>query len=407
MKRLLILLLLPIQIFSQGRNLEYYVSFAKNNSPLLKDYQGQIQSGQVDSQLIAASYKPQVIGNSNNYYAPVINGYGYDYAITNGGQLSALVQARKTFVGKNNLESQYEAIRIQNRFIGNTSAIAENDLRKTVTSQYIVVYGDMVSLNFNREVLSVLEKEDAILKSLTQNNTYNQTDYLTFHVSLQQQQLLARQTQIQFRNDYAILNYLCGIVDTTSVSIADPNLHLREFPDVYNSIYYQQFSIDSLRFLNQASVIHYSYRPKLDAFADAGYNSTLAYQGYRNFGTSFGLSLIVPIYDGRQKKLKLNKVGIAEKTRTAYRDFFLKQYDQQIAQLIQQLKATESLIEEINGQIKYANRLIEVNGKLLETGNIRITDFIIAINTYLNARNLLNQNYVNRLQIINQINYWQ
>src|SRR6185295_3001232 len=176
-------------------------------------------------------------------------------------------------------------------------------------------------------------------------------------------------------------------------SIADPNLHIREFPDVYNSIYYQQFSIDSLRFLNQASVIHYSYRPKLDAFADAGYNSTLAYQGYRNFGTSFGLSLIVPIYDGRQKKLKLNKVGIAEKTRTAYRDFFLKQYDQQIAQLIQQLKATESLIEEINGQIKYANRLIEVNGKLLETGNIRITDFIIAINTYLNARNLLNQNY--------------
>jgi len=407
MKGLLFLLLLPIQLFSQGHNLEYFVTFARNSSPLLKDYQGQIQAGQVDSQLIAATYKPQVNGNSNNYYAPVINGYGYDNAITNGGQLSALVQARKTFVGKNNLESQYESIRIQNRAIGNTSAIAENDLRKTVTAQYIVVYGDMVSLNFNREILTLLEKEDAILKSLTQNNTYNQADYLTFHVSLQQQQLFAKQSDIQFRNDYAILNYLCGIVDTSSASIADPDLQLKTFPNVYNSIYYQQFSLDSLRFLNQASLIHYSYMPKLDAFADAGYNSSLAYQGYKNFGTSFGMSLIVPIYDGKQRKLKLNKIGIAEKTRTAYRDFFLKQYDQQIAQLMQQLKATESLIEEINGQIKYSNRLIEVNGKLLETGNIRITDFIIAINTYLNARNLLNQNYVNRLQIINQINYWQ
>jgi hypothetical protein len=38
---------------------------------------------------------------------------------------------------------------------------------------------------------------------------------------------------------------------------------------------------------------------------------------------------------------------------------------------------------------------------------VRITDLILTINTYLNARNLLNQNYVNRMQIINQINYWQ
>ena len=66
-----------------------------------------------------------------------------------------------------------------------------------------------------------------------------------------------------------------------------------------------------------------------------------------------------------------------------------------------------SLIEDIRGQIKYSSALIDVNIKLLETGNIRITDLVLAINTYLNARNLLNQNYIGRLQIINQINYWE
>jgi hypothetical protein len=89
-------------------------------------------------------------------------------------------------------------------------------------------------------------------------------------------------------------------------------------------IYYQQFSLISLRFLNQASLIHYSYRPKLDAFADAGLNSSLAYQGYKNFGTSFGMSLIVPIYDGKQRKLKLTKLAIAEKIANRIPGFLLK-----------------------------------------------------------------------------------
>jgi hypothetical protein len=74
---------------------------------------------------------------------------------------------------------------------------------------------------------------------------------------------------------------------------------------------------------------------------------------------------------------------------------------------MQQLQMTESLINEINGQIKYADTLVRVNLKLLETGNIRITDFILSVNTYLNARHLLNQNYISRLQLINQINYWE
>ena len=65
------------------------------------------------------------------------------------------------------------------------------------------------------------------------------------------------------------------------------------------------------------------------------------------------------------------------------------------------------MIGEINGQIKYANALVDVNGKLLEKGDARITDVILAINTYMTARNLLNQNYISRLQIINQINYWE
>jgi hypothetical protein len=110
----------------------------------------------VDSQLIAATYKPQVNGTSKQLLCSCnkrITDMTMPSQTADSSQL--LVQARKTFVGKNNLESQYESIRIQNRAIGNTSAIAENDLRKNSHCQYIVVYGDMVSLNFNREILTL------------------------------------------------------------------------------------------------------------------------------------------------------------------------------------------------------------------------------------------------------------
>jgi len=48
---------------------------------------------------------------------------------------------------------------------------------------------------------------------------------------------------------------------------------------------------------------------------------------------------------------------------------------------------------------------MDINARLLEGGNIRIPDLVLAINTYLNARNLLNQNYISRLQILNKIEY--
>jgi outer membrane protein TolC len=392
---------------AQQRGLEFYLGAARQHSPLLHDYQNQIRSNQVDSSILLAIYRTQVNGISNNSYAPSANGYGYDYAITNGGQFSALVQASKVFVSRKNLANQINAIHLQSESTVATSSIAEKDLNKTVTAQYIAAYGDLLNLNFTKEILSLLNRQQRILKDLTENNIYKQADFLTFYVSLQQQELAYRQLDILFKNDYAMLNYLCGIVDTGAVNLPDPDLRMKSFPEIYKTPFYRQFVVDSLKLINQRDMIGFSYKPKINGFADAGFMSSFAYQGYKNFGASIGLNLSLPIYDGKQRLLKSRKLDIDENTRMNYRDFFLKQYDQQIAQLLQQLKATESLIDEINSEIKYSNTLIDVNEKLLEKGEVRITDFIIAINTYLNARHLLNLNYINRLQIINQINYWQ
>jgi glutaredoxin 2 len=134
--------------------------------------------------------------------------------------------------------------------------------------------------------------------------------------------------------------------------------------------------------------------------------SSFVYQGYKNFGTSVGLDLVIPIYDGKQKRMLYKKLDISERVRSSYQTFYTSQYYQQIGQLQQQLQQTESLIGDIDKQIKYADGLIQANTKLLETGDAKIIELIVALNNYLTAKNLLTQNKVSRLQIINQINYW-
>ena len=84
----------------------------------------------------------------------------------------------------------------------------------------------------------------------------------------------------------------------------------------------------------------------------------------------------------------------------------MQQHHQQVLQLTQQINATDRLIDQINKQIKYTETLITVNEKLLATGDIRLVDFILTLNNYFNAKNLLTQNYVSRLKIMNQLNYW-
>ncbi len=256
------------------------------------------------------------------------------------------------------------------------------------------------------DVLTLLKKEESILKTLTERGIYRQTDYLSFLVTIQQQELLISQIKIQFQNEFSTLNYLSGIKDTSAVPLKTPVIELAVIPEPESTIFYQQFRIDSLKLKNSHALIEYNYKPKVSVYADGGYLTSFAEQPYKNFGTSFGVNITVPIYDGKQKKMQHDKLTIAEQTRQGYRDYFKTQFEQQVAQLSQQLQATQQLISQTDKQIKYTETLIEANRKLLETGDARMPDYILAIGNYLTAKNIITQNTITKLQLINQINYW-
>ncbi|MBT2560833.1 TolC family protein [Pedobacter sp. ISL-68] len=387
------------------KNLGYYLKQAEFASPVLKDFQNQQRSAGIDSLIVRATGGPQVTASSAGMYAPIVRGYGYDEVLTNGQALEALLNVNYDLLNKKRINNQLEGIKIQSDSIKYAGQLSLYDLQRSIADQYILAYASQEQVGFNREVVTLLEQEETLLKKLTRSNIYKQSEYLTFLVTLQQQQLVVQQAELQFKNDYATLNYLAGIADTTQVKLANPQLQTAS-TSMDRGFFNKRFDIDSLKNSNQKNAIDFNYKPKLGVYANGGYNSSFVLQPYKNFGASIGFTFSVPIYDGHQKKMQYNKLSLSSKTISSYRDFFIRQQQQQLNLIRQQINQTDALFPKINEQIRFSRGLIEVDSKLMHTGDLKVADFVIAINNYMAAQNLLRQTNINRLKLINQFNYW-
>jgi outer membrane protein TolC len=403
---ILLALIITIETGAQQTTLSYFIDKAMTNSPLLKDYGNQVLSNKIDSMRIRSGLGPQLNAVSNNYYAPVINGWGFDEIVTDNANISALLSVSKDIVSRKNRENQFLAVQNNTNSLLNERKITEQDLIKNVTEQYINTYGSWQQYDFNSDMLELLIKEEQILKRLTENDVYRQTDYLTFLVTLQEHEYQVAQTRSMYRINLISLYVLCGIEDTASVSLSDPGISVVMPPDIQNSVFYQMFINDSIRLAIEDKQVDFDYKPRISIFSDAGYFSSMYYQPWKNFGASAGINLSIPVYDGNQRKMQHDKITLAEQTRENYRIFYVKGYHLKISQLFDQLKVNRQLEELLNKRVDYTRTLIDANHKLLQTGDLQVADYIIAINNYLSVKNEIVQNTIERYQLINQINYW-
>lgn len=392
-------------LLGQQRSLDFYIVSARRNSPFLHGYDNQQSAYQLDGQTLNAQYGPQVTANSNLMYAPTYHHWGYDPAITNGRNISALMSISKSLIGKEHLASRLEDFSLQSKAAGTQRKLSVRELELTVTDRYLNCYGAQEQYALSEKMLALLRTEDQALKKLAQAAVIKQTDYLNFKVTLQQQLLSTEQIKAQLLNAYSALNYSCGLEDSSLISLAVPAIEIVPLPPFEQSLYNQSYQTDSLISANQEKMINYEYKPKVDLFADAGYQSAIPAQAYKNWGLSIGLNFSLPVYDGKQKQTALLKNKIEADTRQKYRDFYRHQYHQQIMQLTQQMAQTEELNRTATSQVVYAKTLMEANKKQLGSGDVRMSEYLQSVSNYLNLQAALIQQNIDRLSLINQLNH--
>ena len=141
MKRTLLLALILLSIGNlraQQVDLQYFIDKALSNSPLLKDIMNRQRAIEIDSMRIRAGFGPQVNAVSNNYYAPVIKGWGYDEVVTDKANISAQVSVAQELIGRLNRENQYRALTVQNHSLQNEQKITEQELGRVLPAAFAV-----------------------------------------------------------------------------------------------------------------------------------------------------------------------------------------------------------------------------------------------------------------------------
>ena len=403
----LILLLtgLALSAYSQTRNLDFYLTQAIQNSPLLNDYRNQISSTLADSLLIRAAKKPLIEAKSQLLYSPFYRNFGYDEVITDGGNYTAVMGVSQNIFNRRELNNKFEAIALQKQSVNNTSRISLTELNKIITDQYLITFSGYTDFLFNKNFLELLDKEDEIIKQFVKNGIAKQTDYLSLLVEIQSQEILVYQLRSQYRKDLMLLSQLCGLNDSTLYELTEPKLVIKGTPDIVKSPSYIQYKIDSIKIENEKTAIDIRYKPKVNWFADAGFLTSNPWNFYKHFGYSAGLSLNIPVYDGKQRGIEKQKLEFNENSRKAYENTYYKKYFQQIQQLNLELKSLNEVYAQVENQLKTSELLVKTFKEQLEAGIIQMTEYINAIKNFKTTSRNINLINIQKLQVINEMNF--
>jgi outer membrane protein TolC len=396
---------LTLIAYNQSKNLDFYLSTGIQNSPLLNDYRNQVSSTVSDSLLVRAAKKPLIEAKSQLLYSPFYKNFGYDDVITDGGNYSGVVSVSQNIFNKKELANKYNAVDIQKSALNNSSRITIAELKKVITSQYLSAFISYADFQFNKNFLELMEKENVIIKQFVKNGIAKHTDYLSLLVETQSQEILISQLKKQYKKDLSVLNQLCGLNDSVWHELSEPEIGIKGTSEITRSPAFIQYKIDSIRIENEKMAIDIRYKPKVSWFADAGFLSSNPWNFYKHFGYSAGLSLSIPLYDGKQKGIEKQKLSFNENSRQVYQNTYYKQYYQQIQQFNEELRNIKDLSVRFNDQLKTSDELLKALKDQLESGIIQITEYINALKNFKTINRNINLLNIQRLQVINDMNF--
>jgi outer membrane protein TolC len=407
-KKSLIILLLSLSTivaYNQTRNLDFYLKEGVQNSPLLNDLKNQVRSAVADSLLIRATKKPLLEAKSFLQYSPYYHNFGYDEVITDGGNYMAVMGVSQNIFNRRELDNKFKSAELQKQLAKNSSKVSVNELKKAIIDQYLAAYSDFSDLKFNRAFLELFYRENEIVLGFVKSGVGNQTDYLTLLIETQSQEIVVNQLHTQFIKNLNLLNQLCGIDDSASYELIEPELKIIGLPDITKAPSYIQYKIDSIRIQNEKLAIDIRYKPKISWFADAGFLSSTPWNFYQHFGYSAGVSLNVPIYDGKQREIEKQKLEFDESSRKMYETNYRTNYFLQIQQLSDELKALNEMSVKMEDQIRNSDQLVKALKGQLEAGNIQMTEYINAVKNFKTISRNINLVKIQKLQVINEMNF--
>lgn len=405
------------------RDLAFYQTQARQNSPLAVDVRNQTQAAQLEAQRLRAFYtKAQLTVTGNYLVAPVLmhdggrtelrysgvgatNYTGYDVSLSNGSLYQGLATLTKPLFNATRATVAGQQALTTAQVLTNASRLSLHDLDKLVTDQYILCRQDIQQLDYVRELLDILDRQRLLVRKLVDASLLKQSDYTLLTLEHQTQQLALNTYQTAYRRDLLDLNVLCGLGDTTQVLLPAPTIALQQ-PTKAPSLFAERFRLDSLNVAVAQQFYELRYRPQLSAFASGGFNAVALADLPNRLGTSAGLSFSWIVFDGHQRQLSRDRTKVLLGTSRYARQNFQAVNQVRLTRLLDELRALAARQTLARQQVATYRSLLDSYKREVIAGQFSVVNYVQVLKNFaLTSRDLvLLEN--NRLLLINAYNYW-
>jgi len=417
-RRISLFLLLISRLTFAQHALDDFLNSAIENSPVLKEYHYQQTIIQIQQKINRAENASFQISLTSDYlFAPYFNNHGnlvttdpspqaigYDINLFDGGLYSAQLNLERNIFNGRLMNILDRQIQIQNNNTRYSIDLEKLSLKKQVTDQYLNTYQSLLMTRLSEEVVSNLSDQLELTAELVERGFVKTQDYLQLKIELKTQTIALNDAQQQYRSSLYQLYAMCGIQDTMIVDIDSVALAMNELMPTSNFI--QKYTLDSLMTMNQQKLFEAKYLPQVSLFLNTGLNAVELNNIQRKFGMSAGLSLSLPLYDGRQKSLTRQQNLVNQNTISEYRRFFEQNIAMQQNDLISQIHALEKNIRDLTEQIIDYGKLLELSENQLQQGNVSMIDHLTLLRNFVDIRKSKIETEINYQLEINNYNYW-
>jgi len=409
-------------IYSQQRDLNYYLEEAQLNSPLLQKNKNNSRIIDLDLLQTERILKNPVINlESNLLFAPIIthttnsnrldlvsngsdNYTGYDLAISNGGQYQAFLTLKQPLLGKSNLKVYTQKSDISKKQNNNSTSLTIHEIEQLVSYQYILCIKSNVQIKNEKQLIAQLNDQLNVMQKLVNSAVYKQTDLLLLQIEKQNLEISNKAFEDDYKSNLYDLNLLCGIKDSSRVDIQESYLQMR--PEISSqSMFLTSYKLDSLGIMADQSISELKYKPQLNLFANAGLNAVYI-PTLNRLGFSAGLTFSWNLYDGNQRKLEREKSNVTINTLQFEKSHFITQLEINKNKIKSQINSLNERTVLIENQLKQYEKLYDAYQNELKQGLISVMDFKNLMKDITTKKQDFLLLKMEKQLLVNSYNYW-
>ena len=389
------LLFFSITIQAQSKDLNYYISQAKINSPLINKSMNNNKILQLDLQQVKSLLsKPKVDVNALVLFAPIISHdnnsnkfewvskaaddyTGYDLSYSDGGQYQAFLSITQPLFTRSIYDTYAKKAEVAQKINENNIELNNHELEQLISYQYLICLKSKKQREISLKLINDLKKQLEILENLVKNAIYKQTDLLLLQIELQNFELETKTFASEYRNNLSDLNLLCGIKDTNLIDILDIEFELKA-DTLSNSRFLTSYKLDSLNIMAEQMLFEQKYKARVNLFANAGM-AAIYLPEFNRLGFSTGISLSWNIFDGHQRKAESEKSMIKLQNLAFEKQNFMAKHQVNKNKYLSQIKLVEQQSLMVEKQLNQYRKLMDLYQIEFSQSQVSIMDFKIVI----------------------------